>query len=1103
MKTARDAPAVPPPEDHAPASGPGAGIRRLVNHPLAIVGVILAISLTVGWQFITDSSRGVPAGDTAWYQWRAEFIQDNDPGRVIELEGAQGALAGGYRVAEPVLAALMRTVGGVGPETPTVVLSVAFRVLAAVAIAAFAWRYRRNRLLLYLTLATVPPLFLLQQFFGFLDNFFALTMVTGALLLLDRMRGSGTAKAVVTAFLFVAAMSHPTTLVLFLLSIGAVIGWRVIRERSLLAGIRAEGPILVAGTAAVFLMVAFWMGGLWGPTAGLGEAAVPPPEDVPYFVDRSLNVLDGMYPWVFIPVMVVGLGALVVSVFRDRERFAELTVAWTLPLAGVFGFLIGAAYPYFRFFNATMAPLLATALGFAVLIGFVKRLAPRRLLAPVAAGALVAVTLGFWWSAGLSSWNTKPGWNTPEVRTTTTAARAYLDAEPADRRALFVVDARPEGVVPYGRYKEYTNSIYAGLDGDQIDRSFVHFGSIDDIREGSPTATGVDQYDSISADTATSAKRVLERHTGNLVVFVPAVFNDPSPNVDAVAACAGCTRLGDTGVYLDPDAGATSVSEEAAAAAVSAAGETRAFVADPPGPLSGLGGTLLSILRLGLLVVPGWLLYRRIPGRSGIEGLALVPLLSVAALSSVGMITLAVLRGPLSVAVGWGILAITLALILALPPLWRRIRPFPERIVRESVALLRKRDFAGLMGAQWLAQAADGLVGVALAKHIVFGGQAGFSPEEARTPEDALRIVLLTFLPYMLLSPFLGVLSDRFDRRRLLLAANGTRVAVLLLIALLGLETVGDPALFGSFLLILAGTRVVLVVKGAGLPAVLGERDLIQGNSISQAGSALFQLGGAGTALVVAGFLPTRLILMAGVVGYGLATASASIIKRLGYPRERVSLAAEARRILGDLAEGVGEVSRRPMAGLALASFLSVRTLLTLVVLSTGFASRELLAGEGTLTTAIPAATGALGAGIGFVLAHVAKERVPPVRIVVGALSIGGAGLIAFGGIITIPGVSLVALVVGLAFFLGKISVDTLMQQSLADAFRGRGFGLQDVIYNLSWVLPALFLWAVWSEANARGILAGAGVVFLLAAGAIALWGRVASRAPVPAPVPE
>ncbi|MGH2724170.1 MAG: MFS transporter [Actinomycetota bacterium] len=412
------------------------------------------------------------------------------------------------------------------------------------------------------------------------------------------------------------------------------------------------------------------------------------------------------------------------------------------------------------------------------------------------------------------------------------------------------------------------------------------------------------------------------------------------------------------------------------------------------------------------------------------------------------------------------------------------------KLVRDTFTLLRNRDFRFLMGAQWLAQAGDGLVGVALAKHITFGGAAGLDVEAARTPREALLIVLLTFLPYTLFSPFVGVLIDRWNRRRMLIAANGIRVLVLAAVAGLGISAIGDAALYASFLVILAGTRLVLAIRGAALPVTLGERELLPGNATSQAGSALFQLAGAGTALVASQFLDTRVIVAAGVVAYILATLSATATRRLGYTRASVPLREEIARVFRDIAEGIREVIRQAMAGLALVSFLALRSMLTFVVLATVFLSRGFIAREGTLTSAIPAAAGALGAAVGFVAAHALKDRVGPVRIIVGALLLGGAGMLAFGGIINLAGITILAGIVGLSFFLGKVAVDTLMQQALADAFRGRGFSFQDVAYNLSWVTPALILFLVLTPARARLVLIGGGVVFLLLAVLIAAWFR-------------
>jgi hypothetical protein len=421
-------------------------------------------------------------------------------------------------------------------------------------------------------------------------------------------------------------------------------------------------------------------------------------------------------------------------------------------------------------------------------------------------------------------------------------------------------------------------------------------------------------------------------------------------------------------------------------------------------------------------------------------------------------------------------------------------------IARDSIGLLKKREFTFLMGAQWLSQAADGLVVAALAKKIAFGGQAGFDVEAAKTPEEAFRIVLFTFLPYLLLSPLLGVFIDRWDRRKLLVFANGLRAVVLAVIVALGFAAAGDAALYGSLLLVLAGTRLVLAIKGAGLPAAAGEDNLIPGNAISQAGSAIFQLAGAGAALVAAAVVDARLIVGAGVAVYVLATASAVGARRLGYPRDIVPILRELGRVFRDLGQGLAEVGRRPTAGLALTSFLAIRSLATMTVLTVSFSATGFIDRKGLVGTAVPAAAAAVGAVAGFLVAGVLRRRVSPAAMVVLALLAGGAGVAAFGGIITLAGLSIVAFAVGFSFFIGKVAVDTLMQRALADQFRGRGFSLQDVIYNLSWILPSLLLVLLYSADRVRTLLLFTGLAFAAIALLIGLWARRIPTEPAPRP---
>jgi MFS family permease len=186
-------------------------------------------------------------------------------------------------------------------------------------------------------------------------------------------------------------------------------------------------------------------------------------------------------------------------------------------------------------------------------------------------------------------------------------------------------------------------------------------------------------------------------------------------------------------------------------------------------------------------------------------------------------------------------------------------------MIRRGLALIfKRRDFGLLMATQYAAQAGDGIVQTALAKYVVFGGQEGFDVEAAENPEELLRIALIVFIPYTILSPFLGVVIDRWDRRRLLAVANGLRGVAVALVGLLGMsaasgddltgllgsETFPSVVLFLIFMLTLASTRVVLAAKAAALPSTLEGSGgaLVEGNAVSQLGGALFQLGGAGDA---------------------------------------------------------------------------------------------------------------------------------------------------------------------------------------------------------------------------------------------------------------
>lgn len=104
-----------------------------------------------------------------------------------------------------------------------------------------------------------------------------------------------------------------------------------------------------------------------------------------------------------------------------------------------------------------------------------------------------------------------------------------------------------------------------------------------------------------------------------------------------------------------------------------------------------------------------------------------------------------------------------------------------------------------------------------------------------------------------------------------------------------------------------------------------------------------------------------------------------------------------------------------------------------------------------------------------------------------------GAGTLVFGGLVSVAGFAAMLFIGFFAFFLGKVSADTIVQQAMPDDFRGRAFALFDIAYNLGFIVPALVLSLVWVENDAgrtRMVLIVSGAVFLVLTGIVAAWAR-------------
>jgi len=200
--------------------------------------------------------------------------------------------------------------------------------------------------------------------------------------------------------------------------------------------------------------------------------------------------------------------------------------------------------------------------------------------------------------------------------------------------------------------------------------------------------------------------------------------------------------------------------------------------------------------------------------------------------------------------------------------------------------------------------------------------------------------------------------------------------------------------------------------------------------------------------------------------------------------------------VIKSITRGIHEVAARPPAALGLTGFQMLRyQFWGFGLFVFALYAKNLVEGgaESQLPTLLSGGVGLIGGVLGLVLAQAWKDRVPPVRLLLVSMVLLGAGTLVFGGLVSVAGFAGMLFVGFFAFFVGKISADTIVQQAMPDDFRGRAFALFDIAYNLGFIVPALILSLVWIENDAgrtRAILIVSGAVFLLLTAAIAAWSR-------------
>ena len=638
-----------------PEPSSGSKADRWLAHPLAFLLTTAVLLAVFGWTFVANPGRPAPADDPAYYTWRTEALIQNDPVTLLEATGPLDMYSGGYRVTTPVIASYFREMGGAALLTPTSLLAVGLRVVIPLLLAGFAYRQRRDPLIFHAVALGSASLLLTPPFGGYLDNVLTLLFLGTSLFFIEPSRRSWPARLIFAGLLVLAGMTHPTTLVIFCVVLGAMAGARWLFGGSgLKAAIRDDGPLLASAFASVVVTYLIWKVGIWGQSAPLSDAALPPPADASFFKTRLAGWVSAMRPALNGPLFLIGaVGLLAAGKRAVEDELTRVAIVWLAPLAGIFGFLAGGAYPYYRFFNTTLAWILLVGVGMYFAARWFIAISNQGGVAKLALVGLVALGLviGTNFTSGLeqSHWNDETdAWLKPAQQEELQPVEAALSNLPPDTPVVFVVDDEaPEEVRIYGLAKLAGNVTRYAVPGEMQDLASYYLGSLESYLAGEPSERGGDEYyRDLSAESLEDVRQVNARSEREPVIVVPATFNATGANAELVAGSTDGVDTGDAVVW---------VASGGTIEPLAGPGESPAAIPSETEPDDASFLRVLVMLAvLALLAIPGWLVMKSVfPEAQLGDALGLVPALAAAALAVAGVAVLAVARAPFGAGLEW------------------------------------------------------------------------------------------------------------------------------------------------------------------------------------------------------------------------------------------------------------------------------------------------------------------------------------------------------------------------------------------------------------------------------------------------------------------
>ena len=336
-------------------------------------------------------------------------------------------------------------------------------------------------------------------------------------------------------------------------------------------------------------------------------------------------------------------------------------------------------------------------------------------------------------------------------------------------------------------------------------------------------------------------------------------------------------------------------------------------------------------------------------------------------------------------------------------------------------------------------------------------------------------------LPVVVLGPIGGVLADRYDRRRLMIASNIARAS--LMVALAGVAALGLPVIFAP-LLAAAATGIGVIEPpcvAASTARFVPDSELQRAQALRAGiGQAAVVVGPALGALVLLASTPAIAIVLNALTFLGSAVAVGSIAPGPEFRPAAPEPGAANPSVLAEIRAGAEALKGAPAAITLVAADLLCSAVYGLLTVTLVLVGRKVGAGAGGYGLILAAF------GVGGVIGAILTARIEAGerwrRTLAFALALVGLPLAGLGIVPTLP------LALGLAFLggggmiVGEVLSETALPRLLDDAVLARAYGLVFPASIAGIVAGSLIAGPLLALFGLTGALAVAGLFVLLVA---------------------